>query len=329
MKEIKYKYVICGAGGYYTIGYHDIMNLENVSYHSSYYSGIQNSFLKKLVRLTFSKQVNKIFKNPFSQIVYPRIYSHNFSQDEPICFLLFGHLKYVINSSYLDYLRRTYPSCKLVLYMQDLVIRFPEIDIEECKKKFDLVLSYDKGDCEKYNLLFHPTPMSYVEIKTNGSIPNSDVYFLGLAKGRYEEICKVFKKCQDLGLICDFHVLHIPKDAEKIDGIKYDENYMSYEENLMRVQKCKCILEVMQPNADGFTPRLWESIMYDRHLISNNMAIPKSKYYDAQNIITIEDFLAGTKELNLWVNGPTKADSTIKSLLSPRHLIDFIDSKLM
>lgn len=329
MKSYKYNYVICGTGGYYNIGYQDIMGLPNVVYHDSYFSGIDNVFIKALVRLTFSKKINKYVHNPFSLFIYPKIYKHTFNIDTPICFIIFGHLTYLINSSYISYLRRTYSSVKIVLFMQDLVSRFPEIDIEDCKKIFDIVLSYDKGDCEKYDLIFHPTPMSYVDITPSQDIYESDVYYLGLAKGRYDKICKAYKKCIDLGLRCDFHVLQTPPDAIRLRGIHYDKNYMSYEENLMRVIKTKVILEIMQPNADGYTPRLWESIVYDKHLITNNQSVKTSDYYNKESLIGLSEFIQSDSSIIKWIKTKVNHKKSMKELLSPIHLLDFIDSKLL
>ena len=36
LHNFNYNYVICGAGGFYNIGYRDIMNLPNVNYYESY-----------------------------------------------------------------------------------------------------------------------------------------------------------------------------------------------------------------------------------------------------------------------------------------------------
>ena len=88
-EKFNYNYVICGAGGYYNIGYRDIMNLPNVNYYESYNQGIQTTWIQRLVRLTFSKKANQYVRTPFSKITYPRIYKPKFEDNKPLCFLFF------------------------------------------------------------------------------------------------------------------------------------------------------------------------------------------------------------------------------------------------
>lgn len=327
--EFKYNYVICGADGYYKVGYHDIITLPNVCYHESFLSGLNNFLSKSVVRWNFSRTVNRIVRTPFAFAAYRLMYPHCFDNSKPLCYIFFGHLKHIINSSYLSYLRKEYPEVKLVLYMQDLISTFPEIDIEKCKKQFDLVLSYDMGDCNKYGLQYHPTPMSFIEINAYPNFAKSDVYFCGRAKGRYQIICEVYERCKSLGLKCDFHVMSCPKEEKRITGIHYDSYYMSYTENLQRMSQSKCIVEVMQPNADGFTPRLWESIVYGKHLLTNNKKILSSNYYNPHNIKHIEDFLTEEKDsLVSWLSSPVSITDEDKMKLSPINLLTHIDYNL-
>ena len=325
--ELNYNYVICGADGYYKVGYHDIMSLPNVCYHESFLDGFNNSFSKGVARLNFSRKINKYLKSPFSKYVYPRLYPHSFDSKKPLCFLFFGHLQNILSSSYLFYLRKRYPDAKLVLFMQDLVKRFPNINIEDLKQVFDLVLSYDEGDCSQFGLVYHPTPMSYVRIQGRPGDDNTDVYFCGRAKGRYDIICNVYKKCLEMNLKCDFHVFSVPDSEIRLSGIHYDSNYMSYEENLKHMTKSKCIIEVMAPDASGFTPRLWEAIIYDKYLITNNPKVFTSSFYDKEKIISIDDFLSDFwyKE-KLYEQGQWNED--IKKQLSPLNLLRFIEKRL-
>ena len=48
--HLKYNYVIIGNGEYYLIGYHDIINLPCVSYHTDYYSGSSSFIERQLIQ---------------------------------------------------------------------------------------------------------------------------------------------------------------------------------------------------------------------------------------------------------------------------------------
>ena len=88
---------------------------------------------------------------------------------------------------------------------------------------------------------------------------------------------------------CDFNIMGLPKGEKRISGINYPDILFSYTENIQHILKTKCILEIMQDNADGFTPRLWESIIYDRHLLSNNKNIASSIFYNAEGCHIINE----------------------------------------
>lgn len=326
-KTFKYNYVICGSGGYYLVGYHDVMNHPQICYHASHTDGLATIWQQVLCRLNFSKKVNRYIHTPFSYLLYPRLYPHQFDNHHSLCFLFFGNVQYVYQTSYLDYIRNRYPGAKIVLYMQDLIKRNTELDFEKVRNKFDLILSYDKGDSEQYNLLFHPTPMSYVEVAPDEMIADSDIYFCGYAKNRYDEILEVYHYCKERGLRCDFNVMGLSDADKKVEGINYPNHSFSYIENLQHVVKSHCVLEIMQKNADGFTPRLWESIMYDKHLLTNNPSVASSEYdvpdnihiYDPKNMVDIRE----------WIEKPVTYPAVLKQSLSPLHLIEFVDMALI
>lgn len=326
MEDIKFNYIIIGSDGYYLAGYHDLLDKPYVSYHQSYNDGFDGFIPKQLLRWNFSRQLNKYIHTPFSWYVYPRLYPHYFNDGKPLCFLFFGNQQYIYQTSYLEYIRKTHPSAKIVLYMQDVVRKNKELNFEKVAGKFDLLLSYDKGDAAQYSMLFHPTPMSKQTIEEDSSIVESDVYFCGYAKTRYPIINDTYMKCKEAGLRCDFIVLDMPNDAEHVEGIQYLSKPLTYIQNLQHVQKTKCVVEIMQEGADGYTPRLWESIIYDKHLLTNNKELKASEFCYEQGQHSIES-LTGESISELIIS-PISYPEPLKDKLSPVHLLQFIDRKL-
>lgn len=321
--KLQYNYIICGCGGYYDVGYRDIMHLSNVKYYHSYNEGVYSSLLKKMIRFNFSQKVNKYIRTPFARVVYPHIFRPVFTDNKPLCFIFFGNVEFVYQTSYISYLRATYPNVKIVLYMQDLISKNPRLNFNTCKDLFDVILSYDKGDCIKYNLQFHPTPMSYVSIEKDISLPKSDIYFCGYAKTRYPLIHELYKRYSDLGLKCDFHIMKFPEGETKVDGIHYEERNFTYEQNIQHVMNTKAVLEIMQEGADGYTPRVWESIIYDKHLLTNNINLQNSEYYNSGYMHDI-----CTPDLFSVISKPVLYTSEEKEILSPTHLLKYIDNLL-
>lgn len=322
--ELGHNYVIAGDEGYYEVGYYDVIIRDDVSYFKTMKDSFTSRLDLSLLRLTFSKQVNRYIHTPFSFYIYPRLFPHHFDNNKPLVFLFFGQTQYLYQTSYLKYLKKR--GIKLVLYMQDVVSRNPDLNIEKVRDNFDLILSYDKGDCERYGLVFYPTPYSCYSVEDNPNIKPVDVYYCGHAKSRYQTIFDVYYKCKEKGLSCKFFITAVPMDKriEAVDNeIVYDKQ-LTYIENLQYVKKAKCILEVMQVNADGFTPRLWESIIYDRHLLTNNKALKTSPYYISESMHNIAEM----DSIRQWIDSPLEIDQKRKDMLSPNRLLKTIDELL-
>ncbi len=323
MTKYRYNYIIIGARGFYEVAYKDIMDIYNVNYFPSYKIGLDNYIDKFLSKLTFSYKVNKILKNPFKSYTYKKIYKHTFYNKDNLCFVLFSCNHQIINSSYLDYLKQTFHNAKLVLFWHDIVKVNKYLNISYLKDKFDLILSYDYNDAKKYGFEYYPTPYSNYTIEDDQNIPFSDIYFAGYAKTRYKKILSIYEQCMNEGLKCDFYLFRMPSyERLYADNIKYDQP-LSYIENLKHIKRTKCLLEIIQEGAIGFTPRVWESIMYDKHLLTDNLFVKKSIFYNKNNMHII-------KKTNLsdLLSKKVIYSSVQKEKLSPIHFIQFIDKKL-
>ena len=212
----------------------------------------------------------------------------------------------------------------MVLYMIDLISRNKRLDFAKSRNLFDLILSYDQGDCKKYGLDFYPTSYSQYPVPDDPSIEPFDVYYCGNAKMRGDMIFDVYRRCKAKGLKCKFFITATPSELRiDTEDIVYD-HYIDYIKNLQYVKKSKCILEVMQANADGFTPRLWESIIYDRHLLTNNTSLINSTYYNPLSMHILDNI----DKIMDWINTPIEVNEATKEALSPVHLLHFIDDKL-
>ena len=323
--KITYNYIIFGATGFYEIAYRDLFALPNVLYLRDYRQTIKSPLARLMTRLTFSQKINNIMAYPFRNFTFPRLLSFGFPEDKPLCFILFGINAFLFQSPYFSYLKHQYPQAKFVLYLQDIVARNKTLDVIYAKQQFNYIFSYDKGDCKKYGFIYHPTPYSLYSIPENPAINESDLFFCGKGKDRCETIQSIYKLCTEKGLVCDFYITDVPPTLSRMDGIHYNRS-LSYIEYLMHVKKTKCILEIMQSGADGFTPRLWESIVFNKHLLSNNSELTHSPFFRTQYVHLLQD---NNNSVNEWINEPVEAPtSKILESISPRTLIDHIEKKL-
>ena len=301
--------MIIGRDGFYSVAYHDIMAMPQVRYYSHYRQDL-SFFQSVLARLTFSKKVNQLIPYPFRRTTFPALFPHAFEQPQPLCFVFFGVNSFLFQSPYWQYLQKTYPDAKYVLYLQDIVSRTMGFDMERAKKQFDAIFSYDEADCSRYHLIYHPTPYSQPDVPANESIEESDIYFCGKSKDRLPIIESVYDHCTRQGLKCDFHV----------------DEPMDYITNLQHIQKTRCILEVMQRDAVGFTPRLWESLFLGKHLLTDHPHLTQSRFYLPKQMHSL---LNDLDTLPLWLNEPAQvAPLALRESLSPVHLLHHIQQVL-
>lgn len=318
-------YIIYGSTyGFYDIAYKDIMALPNVSYNRNIEPS--NRLLRFIFRLHFSPRINKIIKLPFKSIWFNILKPDVKNRGEGYCFLFFSRwLEMDIYKTYLEFLQEQYPLAHYVCYFQDIVATH-NIDIDYVKGKFNLILSYDIGDAKVYNFVYYPTPISHVPIEMNSEY-KSDVYFLGKAKDRLDTIIKLYDQLEAKGLDCKFFIVkELKSNMPQRKGLQYIKP-ISYMENLRYVRNTKCLLEIMQGGAIGITPRTWEAIMYDKHLITNNQFLLETDYYIKDCVTIISNSGLGDKFQANDIEQGYNSDR-LKDSLSPVNLLNFIEDQL-
>ena len=315
----KYNYVIFGSSwDLYKHSYADIIGLEDVVYISDML------FKSNIIRRIHLGRINNIFSLPFKSIWNSSFFKREFCNEKPICFIFTSVWPNIAEkTSFLTYLKKQYRGSKVVLFLQDLY-KFVRVDYT----KYDLSLSFDYGDSEKYGFIYHPLVFSKINLKsgTGGSL--YDIYFLGKAKNRLDEIIKAYEILNTAGLSLDFNIVGTKKEEqiypEKINYIEM----IPYEDNLHHILSSKCVLEIMQKGGLGFTQRTVECVGLNRKLLTNNPMITRAPFYNPNYIsqfITVEDI---NKDFLNKLKGNEAVDYKYKDNLSPIELLSFIDSKL-
>lgn len=303
---------------YYRVIYRDVINWENVEFIVSPVA--ERSFLLRLLyKVIMSPKLAFVFKrfrnclNP----LYDRVFNNT---DRTIYLFFYGRLEWV-EYGLLDYLKRKHPDCLTVCYFQDLIAK-KKVDIKKVKTQFDLVLNYDEEEAEKYSLIYAPTPFSYVKQKNMQKI-ETDVYFVGQAKERLNEIYEMFNLLSSNGFKCDFYIVGVSEDKQiKKNGLHFINKKISYLENLEKISHCKIALELMQSGAVGYTLRTWEAIAYNKLLWTNNTSLKHSKLAEKYNILTFEKI---DDEVVNQLKTFRNKEYTYKNEFSPINLLKRID----
>lgn len=309
----KYNYVLFNSqdgatwkdfpDGYYSICAEELNHFDGTKSVSA-----PLDYCNRVVRFIFSAHCSPALAQkinlPFKKLWYPLYFKNDFKETKPICFLL---LNRHYPPSYLDYLKQTYPDCKIVLLHRDL--------LKVCKRmspwllnnpNIDLHMTYDKGESEEYGFPYFSEFESKIDIP-NLNKPECDVYFAGKAKDRLPILLDVFKKLTSFGLNCKFYLTGVPKDLQvALPGIEYSERFMTYREMVHHTVNTRFVLEINQGGANGYTSRFLEAVMYNKKLITNNYFIRQSKFYDPNKILIIE-----------------KAEDIQKSFFESDSLVDY------
>ena len=302
----------------------DLMNKRQIQVISDTLENVPQ-FIRLINKAHFSPRLNRFVKLPLKWIWYPFLHRIRFSRNEPICFI-------VANSGlplgYLKYLRMHFTNCKIVRIYRDL-IRVCEINPDYTGKNldevYDLRFSIDEEEARRNNIKYFHEIESRIDLKCSPPFLY-DVFFAGKGKDRLEKIVKAYDILSKAGLKCNFIITHIPTEERVIrDGIEYYDEFMPYLEMLQLTAKAKCLLDINQDGALGFTSRFLEAVMYNKLLITNNSSVLKSKYYRKdyiQYVAKIDDIDPG------FVTSSMEVDYKYNNEFSPVHLIEQIEREL-
>lgn len=282
-KQTRYNYVLFNAvGDYMEPVVHPLKKYPFVRVYDRAFDG--NSFLQKLCFLHWSKKLNRRIRLPGKRIWYRKMIEQDFTEDKPCCYVFYGG-KYITEDRELfRYIKKKNPKNKCIVLCYDLISK-KHWNIEQVKKCCDHIVTYDPGEAEKYQVDFLQAFMygAISEITEPETFEN-DVYFLGFAKDRLNQIHATYHTLSNAGLRCKFLICGVPKEQQiQGEGLHYIKP-ISYRENIENVKRSKCILELMQGGSNAPTLRIEEAHVYRRKLLTNHQNLVNLPYYDSNNM---------------------------------------------
>lgn len=310
---------------YYSICMRDLNNQENVHIVSNPLD-YAPFFIKWMYSIHHMRRLNRIIKLPFKNVWFPFYFKMKFSNSNPICFVILNRR---IPHLYLKYLKDTYSNSRIVLLHRDLlkVARYwaPELVNNSL---LDLEYTIDYNEALANGMIYFSEFESKIEIPKDKSYPLCDVFFAGKAKDRLEKILNAYEILSDNGIKCFFYITGVSENKRKyVPGITYSDKQMLYKQMLYYTVNSKCVLEINQSDAVGYTSRFLEAVMYNKKLITDNLFVKSNKFYNPNYIHCIEN----TKAINpSFVNEDVGViDYKYNGEFSPLHLIQQIDSDLI
>ena len=334
--DYKYNYVIFNypeikgikmdnPDGYYHICLEDLKQCKDILV-VNYPMENRSLFLKLLYRLVlllrFRFKTKKLFRF-FVSLFYPLYYPTLLNNDKEQCFVFISD---VWDIDFMRHLKDTYPNCKIVMALRDLVkTKWFYNDLKE-SRLVDLWMSYDKGDCEKYSMTYFPEFESKINVSNNSTVQESDVFFTGRAKQRLPKLVECYDYLTSLGLKCLFIILDAPEEQQQVrEGIVYTYTYMTYREMLEYSIRARCLLDINQESAIGYTSRFLEAVIYNKLLLTNSIGVSKHPLYDSRYI---QEFKCISEVQQTFFEGKEPVKYNYNNEFSPIHFIEVLNETL-
>lgn len=285
------KYIVCDSGSSASrLMFYDIKTMTDAIETSSIFN-IPNPVLKLLNKVHMSGKINRKIQLPVRKI-WDKYYITEIAKRNLKDQFIVVMTNISVRKFRLEYLQslEKQPNVCLVLVAVDSFV-----DKELCpldimaKVKFDLVYSFDKGDCLNYGLQ-HTQSLYSKKDNVKALSGKSDLFFVGRAKDRFSSLCEIVNKANTRDLKCNFQILGVKnQDRVNAQGITYLDTVKPYDDVLPMILSSKCLLDIVQTGQDGLTMRVYESIFYNKKLITNNPNVRYLPYYNLQYMQIIDD----------------------------------------
>lgn len=326
----KYKLIILGADwDVYEVSYQELIENPRVTYIPTFRP---KGFLGQLQRIQFNPKLNHIISIPGKSWWNP-YYLRNIHEKKLCILIMEKWLRHESATRLLPYLRKNYPKARIVCFIQDLIgtiidsYTLQQIDIDYIKRYTDLLISYDQTDARRYGIAYHPTIFSSVKLAHQEIC--YDLYFLGRDKGRLKTLITIANEAQERKMKCHFIMMEVPQaERVEVEGIVYADTPVPYKENLLLAAKSRCLIELLQQDAQSATYRTWEAIMLNKKLLTQNQQIKSCNIYDERyiSLFTSPDDI----KWDLIRKAPQfpNYENPYQAKISPQRLVEFIENKL-
>jgi hypothetical protein len=148
--------------------------------------------------------------------------------------------------------------------------------------------TFDKNDCQNYNIKYNKTFMAasiIPSVRTDIEIIKQDVFFIGSDKGRYKKLMEIKNLLETLSLSVKMIITEL---VESDNCNKISSTPMEYRDVLLEIIMSRCILDVPLDGQEGITQREMEALYFNKKLITTNRNVKNRDYYNPNNIYIID-----------------------------------------
>lgn len=246
----------------FTIFYHKIVNLFNIHFLK------KRDYYKRLEK----KRQNNYYQNCLKNIRY--------NYYEKVLFCRGDRIPIFV----LDRLAKQ--AKELINYQCDGVEMCP--DIFDKKNYFTKIFSFEKDDIINYPNLKMSFITNFYFRNHNNALAQIeyDFYYLGVGIEQrikiLSEFDKLFSSYKKRFLLSYF------KPRENNKSIEYFTNPIDYKTNIEDTQKATCLIDLKLDSHNGLSFRFFETLYYNKKLITNNKDVVNYDFYNSNNILIVD-----------------------------------------
>lgn len=179
------------------------------------------------------------------------------------------------------------------------------------QKKYNFqIITYDKGDCERYDLPYVPQALLRSDLYDKNFVEKpyvikQDVFWYGKDKGRIPKVLEIKRFCDEYQLTYRMHTLRQKKKVYTEEEQSVLAPALPYKQYLEMILKSRATLDILQTGQKGLGARPIETMMLKRKLITDYKGIRDYDFYRKENIFVLGvDDMA---ELKRFILSPYKA----------------------
>jgi hypothetical protein len=174
---------------------------------------------------------------------------------------------------------------KSVAYFNDSTSRCPKII--RVLPNFDEVYSFEKEDCEKYNLKFITNWIYPIHSKTKQHT-DYQIFNISSKDKRSPIISKITTILKEKNI--NYKVIVFDTENKDQDpNIEYTNRHIPLSEVSDYIHNAQVLLDINRKGQKGLTFRVFESIGLDKKLITTNADIKNYDFYNPKNILIIDE----------------------------------------
>ena len=200
----------------------------------------------------------------------------------------------IIEIKYLEEIKKFTP--KYIAYLYDSVERNSSEHL--LNGLFDEIYSFDNMDAKKYDLLLISN-YNYLEIQPTSNQNNikNEVLYIASFDKRFKKALELKKIFTQLGV--SFKLVVVGKKttlfklkksfSKSIKGLILKRKRINQNELQKLYSETNIVLDIVQENQTGLSFRVFETMAFQKKLITNNKSIMEYDFYNSNNILIIDD----------------------------------------